>query len=182
MKRREFFEKAGIGSAALVSIPVFGDGIDTNARAQEHDHPGVTGPLAAATVTFGGWQTSPPFDRFGALPNDRTRNHHALTPAECTIQAGGTVNFIIGGFHNVLVYGDGTQPADIDTTNVIPGAPPLINDPTNRIYRGNDPRVAPAAQDRVETVHFPDPGTYLVICGVLPHFNDGMIGHVRVLP
>ena len=36
--------------------------------------------------------------------------------------------------------------------------------------------------DRVEVVHFPDPGRYLVICGVLPHFNDGMYGYVEVIP
>jgi uncharacterized cupredoxin-like copper-binding protein len=36
--------------------------------------------------------------------------------------------------------------------------------------------------DRVEVVHFAEPGTYLVICGVLPHFQAGMYGFVRVLP
>ena len=78
-------------------------------------------------------------------------------------------------------------------------APPLIDDATNRIYRGIDPTVfpflqgppqqgpidppaQPVLQDRVEVVHFPNPGTYLVICGVLPHFNDGMVGYVKVNP
>ena len=43
-------------------------------------------------------------------------------------------------------------------------------------------------QDRVETVHFPNRGLFLVICGVLPHFFDAatnrfeMFGYVRVLP
>jgi hypothetical protein len=43
-------------------------------------------------------------------------------------------------------------------------------------------------QDRVETVRFPSPGRYLVICGVLPPFFDAatgqfvMFGHVKVLP
>ena len=42
-------------------------------------------------------------------------------------------------------------------------------------------------QDRVEVVRFPQPGRYLVICGVLPHFFDPatgefiMYGYVRVL-
>jgi plastocyanin len=36
--------------------------------------------------------------------------------------------------------------------------------------------------DRVEVVYFEEPGTYLVICGVLPHFEEGMFGYVRVLP
>ena len=38
-------------------------------------------------------------------------------------------------------------------------------------------------RDRVEVVHFANPGTYLVICGVRNHFvNDDMYGFVRVLP
>ena len=44
-----------------------------------------------------------------------------------------------------------------------------------------------ALQDRVETVRFPNPGRFLVICGVLPHFFDAatqrfiMFGYVKVL-
>jgi plastocyanin len=186
MKRREFFAKAGVGSAAMMSLPVLGGRPATAARGQTHGHEAVTGPLATATVTFGGWQTSPPFDRFVAL-NDRFRNHHAMTPAECKIKAGGTVNFVIGGFHLLLVYGDGTQPEQINPSLLIisagtpPAFPPLMNDAANRIYRGIDPRLTPAVQDRVESVHFADPGTYLVICGVLPHFVEGMVGYVRVV-
>jgi len=56
----------------------------------------------------------------------------------------------------------------------------LIDDPNNRIFRGLNPQTVP--QDRVETVHFAEPGTYLVICGVRPHFvDDNMFGFVRVL-
>ncbi len=57
---------------------------------------------------------------------------------------------------------------------------PIINDPTRRVYRGPDPSLLPL--DRVETVHFAKPGRYLVICGFLFHFQDGMYGYVRVLP
>jgi len=31
-------------------------------------------------------------------------------------------------------------------------------------------------------VEFRTPGSYLVICGVRPHFAGGMYGYVRVLP
>lgn len=142
----------------------------------------IDGPLSNATVSFGGWMTSPPLDRF---PNnsDRFANHHELTPNEVTIRAGGTVNFIIGGFHNIAVYDDGTQPTDINLGIVVfptAGGPPLLADPMNRIYRGLDPSLQ--VQDRVEVVHFAEPGRYLVICGVLPHFSEGMYGYVRVLP
>lgn len=148
-------------------------------------------PLSSATVSFGAWMTSTPIDRFPNNANTqfpRTRNLHELVPEIAKIKAGGTVNFIIAGFHVVTVYDDGTQPSDIDTTLTQPPAnlpgPPIINDPENRIYRGLDPSLLPAmsAQDRVEVVQFSDPGKYLVICSVLPHFNEGMYGYVRVLP
>jgi plastocyanin len=182
MKRREFFGKAGIGSAAL-AVTGMGTAALAAHPADEHEHDPVTGPLASATVSFGQWQTTPPFDRFeNAL--DRFRNQHQLIPAEVTIRAGGSVNFIISGLHLVLIYGDGTQPADVNvnlTMNVPPG-PPLINDPANRIYRGLHPGTLGPVQDRVEVVHFHDPGIYLVMCGVLPHFAEGMFGYVQVLP
>jgi len=183
MKRREFLEKAGIGSAAVVA-----SGLVTPVEAQgssSHQHELMTGPLASATVSFGQWQTTPPLDRFPSV-SDRTRNQHQLTPGEVTIKAGGSVNFIIAGFHHVVVYGDGTQPSDINTALTVsvsvPPGPPLINDPTNRVYRGLDPSARSGVQDRVEVVHFAERGTYLVICGVLPHFVDGMVGYVKVLP
>ena len=143
-----------------------------------------------ATVSFGGWMTDLPLDRF---PNNAatqfpiTRNHHRLTPRIATIAAGGTVNFIIGGFHVVTVYGDGVQPQDINTsllTRPANGGPPIIDDPNRRIYRGLDPSLLPpnAQQDRVEVVNFDHAGTYLVICSVLPHFNEGMYGFIEVLP
>lgn len=140
------------------------------------------GPLSNATVSFGGWMTTPALDRFPNV-SDRFANHHTMEPQIAKIKAGGMVNFIIGGFHQVVVYDDGTQPGDINKTlTVLPtaGGPPLIDDPANRIYRGLDPSVLP--QDRVEVVQFANPGIYLVICAVLPHFNQAMYGYVKVLP
>ncbi len=153
------------------------------AESKSHKHQPIAGPLANATVSFGQWPTDPPLDRFPNLGAPGKPNGHQLIPHEVKIKAGGTVNFIIGGFHHVLVYDDGTQPTDINPNLLVPGSVPpgLIDDPSNRIYRGMDPRLFP--QDRVEVVHFSEPGTYLVICGVRPHFvNDGMFGFVRVLP
>jgi hypothetical protein len=135
----------------------------------------------------------------------RQVNNHQLIPKEVVIKAGGSVNFVISGFHHILVYGNGTKPSDINLTMLITPSqapvPPLIDDPTNRIYRGLDPSVLPVLpaapatppvagqvmQDRVEVVRFPQAGRYLVICGVLPHFFDPatgefiMYGYVRVL-
>lgn len=143
----------------------------------------IEGPNVQATVSFGQWQTDPPFDRFpAASANDRTRNNHQLIPQEVKIKAGGAVNFIISGFHATTIYDAGTQPGDINTALQLPIPPvtvPLIDDPSNRIFRGVDPRAV--SQDRVESVTFDKPGTYLVICAVHPHFvNDRMFGFVKV--
>jgi plastocyanin len=137
--------------------------------------------LSNATVSFGAWMASAttPLDRF-ANPNSGAGNLHELVPQVALIKAGGTVNFIVAGLHNINVYDDGVKPKDINITLLVPeSAPPLIDDPNRRIYRGPDPRTQP--RDRVEVVHFEKPGTYLVICGVLPHFNEGMYGYVKVI-
>jgi plastocyanin len=140
------------------------------------------GILSNATVSFGAWMTTPPVDRFPNL-SPRAANHHELIPQLALIKVGGTVNFIVAGFHQVIVYDDGTKPNDINDEMTIPPtnqpAPLLINDPNNRIYRGLDPSTQP--QDRVEVVQFANPGTYLVICGVQPHFREGMYGFVKVI-
>ena len=137
-------------------------------------------PNVRATVSFGQWQTDPPLDRV-ATPTDRTRNVHLLLPRVAKIKAGGAVNFIVSGFHEPTIYDAGTQPGDINTALLVPGSTPpgLIDDPQGRIFRGLDPRTQ--TQDRVESVRFTKPGTYLVICAVHPHFvNDGMFGFVEV--
>jgi plastocyanin len=121
-------------------------------------------------------------------PATPPRNEHVVVPL-AKIKAGGAVNFIIAGLHQVVVYDDGTQPSDISLANQIedptpgdPVLPPLVNDPNGRIYRGPDPRLLFPNLDRVEVVHFAEPGTYLVICGVVPHFVTGMYGFVKVVP
>jgi hypothetical protein len=167
-----------------------------------HNHSPLSGPLANATVSFGQWPTDPPLDRHPNLA-PLNRNGHGVIPNVTTIKAGGTVNFIIAGAHQIAVYDNGVRPGDIDTTLLISptggGPPVLIDDPDRRIYRGPDlsvmphlsipPPVAPPPAspqfitDRVEVVHFPNRGVYLVICTVVFHFtNDNMYGWVRVLP
>lgn len=135
------------------------------------------------TVGFGAWMTHPPINRFPNV-SAGVPNLHKMQPFEVKIKAGGSVDFIISGFHQMAVYDDGVEPEDVDTSLITPttGTPagiPIINDPTDRIYMGQDPSLV--ARDRVETVNFANPGTYLVICGILPHFvNDSMYGWVKV--
>ena len=174
MKRREFV--ASVLASGLAVPAIAGDD-------HGHGHRPVDGAVSNATVSFGQWQSDPPHDRFPNL-NDRTRNDHLLIPYVARIKAGGSVNFVIAGFHQVIVYAPGTRPEDINSTMTVPvtapPGPPLINDPENRIYRGLDPSLYP--QDRVEVVRFEKRGLYLVICGVMPHFvNDNMYGYVRVV-
>lgn len=141
---------------------------------------------ANATVSFGQWRTDfePPLDRVTVpIPPMGAGNNHELLPNLVTIEEGGAVNFIIGGVHNPQIYNRGTKPEDISTASPLPGvAGGIINDANHRIFRGLDPNVNLNSQDRVEVVYFEEPGTYLVICGVVNHFvNDRMFGFVEVL-
>jgi hypothetical protein len=89
----------------------------------------------------------------------------------------------------VLIY-RGIKAEDVDRTKLLLSPPmtfpPLLDDPTDRLYRGLDPRAMPATQDRVEVVGFNTAGRYLVACGVLPHFFDAatqqfvMVGYIDV--
>src|SRR5215475_10798226 len=108
----------------LCGMAILAIGLTTYFATARESHPGhasgssaIDGPLSNATVSFGEWMT--PVDRFpnNSLP---ATNHHELIPKVATIKAGGTVNFIIAGFHQVNVYDDGTQPEDINTTLTVP--------------------------------------------------------------
>jgi hypothetical protein len=209
MKRREFVEKLGIGSALIVSSSALsapGHAAPTQDDQGEHNHRPVSGDRANATVSFGQWHTGiipagtdpvtgdplpqlPPLDRYAPGPVNPRYNSHLVIPHVATIKEGGSVNFVIAGLHQVAVYGPGTRPENIDTTLIRPmqnppfnappvGPLPLINDPNNRLYIGPDPSFLPL--DRVEVVHFANPGRYLVICAFLFHFLDNMFGYVRV--
>jgi len=174
MKRRKFVTSVLAGGLAA---PVLAAG-------QHGDHgDNVDGPLANVNVSFGQWNQ--PLDRFPNL-NPITGNVHKLIPFDAKIKAGGTVNFIISGFHLVTVYGPGTQFEDISTAILTPlpgapmGFPPAVDDPVNRVYRGLSPFGLP--QDRVEAVNFPNKGRYLAVCTFLPHFLDHMFGFITVLP
>ena len=138
---------------------------------------GLTAPAARAddenkqsvTVTFG-----------AGLNTAGAANHHVL-PEIIKVKTGGVVNFVVAGFHQIYVYLPGTKPGDI----VVPPAGQLINDKTNLYYEGipasgTPPAGLSNAQNRVESVSFSEPGTYLVICNVRGHFLNGMIAYVEV--
>lgn len=165
----------------------------------------IDGPLANATVSFGQWDPNDPdllpaetpLDRLLGDPGMGRGNNHELIPQIATIKEGGAVNFVISGGHVLAVYDNGTQPEDINTTNIEPGAScpttagGVLSDSVKRIYRGpcfstnvgTAPPTTVTRRDGVEVVQFSKPGTYLVICARKNHFvNDGMFGFVKVLP
>jgi hypothetical protein len=112
--------------------------------------------------------------------------NHAILPDDIKLKEGGVVHFLVAGFHQVFVYDLGTDDDDI----VVPGTGTFINQTTNLLYQGFNPAGGPLmtpgtinpsnAQNRVESVSFAEPGTYLVICNVRQHFLDGMFAFVKV--
>jgi hypothetical protein len=175
----------------------------------DHDDRRLSGARAHTVVAFGQWEVDPddvrgPLDRMApVIPPDR--NVHKHLPFEAEVEKGGAVSFIISGLHQILIY-EGLDFEDVKARfdkegTVIPAPPggpafpPLVELPAGRVYRGVDPRTLfnprpPAVPgdpivlapnfDRTESVNFFKRGRYLVVCGVLPHFNEGMFGYVRV--
>jgi hypothetical protein len=136
-------------------------------------------------------------------------NHHVI-PDTIRVNVGDVVNFAVAGFHIIRVYGNGVRLSDVKAeipdeceVNPLPpatfppqcGAPPVpVVSPgaLSVYYHGINPLVSPqpgppfaqasAATNRVEPVAFLEPGRFLVICAVLPHFNDKMYAWVEVRP
>jgi plastocyanin len=114
-------------------------------------------------------------------------NHHVL-PRTIRVKRGGVVHFLVAGFHQPMVYFPGVTPESI----ALPPASQLfINFEQNLYYRGIAPAGGPPpgtpatanpanGANRVESVSFAEPGDYLVICNVRPHFVDGMWAIVKV--
>lgn len=131
-----------------------------------------------ATVSFGRDDVGSAFPP----PSGHDASFHAkdkIRPHVVQIRAGGTVTFEMGTFHQVTIYDHGTEPEDIDVSTTIDlEAPPgtviipdfLIDDPTNRIEVGPF-SFEPMSWTSSEGT-FDEPGTYLVICRVVPHFVD----------
>ena len=143
-------------------------------------------PRESVTVAFGAG--------LNTAQQGNQANHHVL-PRVIRVKRGGVVNFVVAGFHQIFVYKPGTKPEDL----TVPAFPPnlFINDFDNLYYLGINPGPNPppnplppgvppqpagvvGPENRVESVSFSTPGTYLVICNVTPHFNDGMFAYVEV--
>src|SRR5712691_548682 len=157
-------------------VTLVGIGLTVSSAMADHDD------RLSVSVAFGrGLNTvRPPGDPLAAV-------NHAILPHKIKVKQGGVVHFLVAGFHQVVVYNPGTKPDDI----IVPGAGRFIDDPTNRFYQGivpatETPPVLPITinpsntMNRVESVAFTEPGTYLVICNIRGHFLDGMFAVVKV--
>lgn len=159
------------------------------------------GERQAVTVTFGTGLNQPGALNHHVLPQVITVR---TTPATSTAPAvPAVVTFVVVGFHQLFVYNPGVTPDDITAFLAVndPGNAKLfINDLSGLFYEGinpvrlvagvptyNDntpppnPHLFTDTNNRVESIGFTTPGTYLVICNVRPHFQDGMYAWVKVV-
>jgi plastocyanin len=157
---------------SLISIvTLFGIGLGASSAMADQDK------QLSGSVAFGRGLNTP---QQGNIVN------HVILPDKIKIKEGGVVHFLVAGFHQVVVYKPGTEPGDIQ----VPASGTFINDPTNQFYPGINPAGGPLgtpastdpsnARNRVESVAFTEPGTYLVICNVRGHFLDDMFAFVKV--
>jgi hypothetical protein len=112
--------------------------------------------------------------------------NHVMIPDTVRLKQNGVVHFLVAGFHEIVIYNPGKTDDDV----AVPPSGTFINDANNRFYSGIVPAGGPLAtpgttdpsnaRNRVESVAFLEPGTYLVICNIRTHFNNGMFGYVEV--
>lgn len=133
-----------------------------------------------AVVEFGAEDVGSPFP---PVPG-HDASYHAkdkVRPRTVVIRAGGSVTFEMATFHQVAIYDRGIGTGDIDVSATIdltapPPAPPgtviipdfIIDDPVGRLALSPF-SFAPMTWTSPPGA-FDEPGTYLVICTVVPHF------------
>jgi plastocyanin len=133
-----------------------------------------------AVVTFGRDNVGSSFPP----PSGHDRSFHAkdkIVPHAIVIARGGTVTFQMGTFHQVVIYDQGVEPEDIsldpaDLDDVVVPFPPFllpdfqITDPDGRL--AESPISATPMSWTSPAGTFDQPGTYLVICAIVPHFVE----------
>jgi hypothetical protein len=113
--------------------------------------------------------------------------NQVMIPDTVRLKENGVVHFLVAGFHEIVIYNPGKTHDDV----AVPPAGTFIDDESNRFYKGIVPAGGPPpalpvttdpsnARNRVESVAFLEPGTYLVICNIRTHFENGMFGYVEV--
>lgn len=136
------------------------------------------GPPATAVVRFGNNDAGT--SRFGPEhPSSHARDN--IIPTTTVIRAGGTVTFLVQAPHRLAIYEPGVRPEDIRlipgvtlVNHVGPPGPPLIpnfyiEEPNGRLFAEPFPSFGPP---REVSYTFDEPGRYLVICAITPHFSE----------
>jgi plastocyanin len=124
---------------------------------------GLAGPPDTATMVFG----RPDVGSGCNFPCEDDASFHAvdkIQPGSVAISAGGSVTFDMEGFHQVAIYEPGIAPKDIEPDE---NTFPFVNDANRRIFLGG------LMVD--ETFTFDEPGKYLVICNITPHFEESQM-------
>lgn len=172
------------GSLSLAALPQSALSQGMHPNKHDNGHNSNSKSKQIVTVAFGvGLNTAQPGNK---------SNHHIL-PQKIKVKKGGVVNFVVAGFHHIVVYQPGVRVEEIGvpTSGLFIINPDSATMPGNVFYRGIKPAGGPPpgfpvqtdpsnAPNRVEPVGFLESGTYLVMCNVTPHFKDGMYAYVEV--
>ena len=120
--------------------------------------PPPTAVVSFGDDTVGSGLNNPPE---GVFHDSSWKANDKVRPRTVVISTGGSVEFDVEGFHQVAVCSEGVDVRDVE----VPDFPPniFVDDAQCPVA------AAPAASTMVA---FAEPGRYLVICNVTPHFRD----------
>ena len=138
----------------------------------------IATPPTDAHVHFGDENAGSPFDP------DHDQSFHAvdkMVPRTVVISQGGSVTFSITPPHQVAIYEPGTTPNDINLhpdflDDLAVPFPPfnipdiIINYTEGRVALSDPPNFFGHTEWTTPEGTFDEPGRYLVICTILPHF------------
>jgi plastocyanin len=182
-----------LGAAALAAVLAAGCVSDTavptgpdGSAAITSARGGIEGAPMEATVRFGNPDAGTL--RFGP-EHPSSHSFDNIIPNTVVIRAGGTVTFEVVLPHKVAIYEPGTTPEDIRLipgvtllNHVGPPGPPFIpnfylDEPNGRLFLDPAPAFGPPHSVQYT---FEQPGKYLVICAIAPHFEIKMYAWVDV--
>jgi hypothetical protein len=139
------------------------------------------GPDGTATVRFGNPSVGSPFPPPEFDHDASFKAADTLIPHTSAISSGGNVTFDIAGFHQAMIYRPGTTLDDIDVPPFPPEDNILINEDEGLLASSPLPFTGFQGAWTPDADTFEEPGRYLVLCNVTPHFAFAkMYGWVNV--
>ena len=138
-------------------------------------------PDSSATVRFGNPTVGSPFQPPLFDHDSSFKAADTLIPHTSVISAEGNVTFNIAGFHQAMIYEPGTTLDDIDVPPFPPESNILINEGDGLLAASPVPFGGFQGPWTPDADTFDEPGKYLVLCNVTPHFAFAkMYGWVNV--